>query len=121
MNTERAAQSLLILLTLLSAPIPARAAEPAGWQARALEEIGAREYELGRQSDSWQAPNRAQDLRTFFSERETRVVPRREENPSWEWGLKLVGYGRPGDPNRVISEAPILATRGPRLERRWSS
>jgi hypothetical protein len=42
---------------------------------------------------AWQAPNRAHNLRTYFTPDGVRVVPRTSETPEWNWGLSLQGYG----------------------------
>ena len=62
----------------------------------------------------WQAPNRAQNLRTYFTEKGPRVVRRTETEPSWVWGLELVGFGvadcalRIGNPVIDASVSPAL-------------
>lgn len=38
----------------------------------------------------WQAPNRANDLRTYFSSKGPRVVSRKVSKADWVWGLELV-------------------------------
>ena len=77
---------------------------PERWWSEVQGQIAASEYEITWQSRTvladlpaaWQAPNRAHNFRTYFTERGIRVVPRAEAKPSWEWGLSLVGYGRGG-------------------------
>jgi len=82
--------------------VPAIAAPTAGWLASIQKDIASSEYHLTWQDTTvvddldaaWQAPNRAQGFRTYFTDRGIRVVPRTGEQPAWEWGLTLVRYGR---------------------------
>jgi hypothetical protein len=67
------------------------------WMADAQENIRRKEYEVTRQKQihapdlppSWHAANRANDLRTFFTEDGIVVVRRTDPAPSWSWGLRL--------------------------------
>ena len=76
---------------------------PAEW-SEIQKQIRDSEYELAPAEPgtrevprtAWQALNRAQDLRVYFSEEGIQVVPRREPEPSWEWGLTLKSYGYQG-------------------------
>ena len=81
-------------------PIPApkdeQAALPAGvasdWRSQAQANIQKEEYNITWQDETilpdakaaWQAPNRAQGFRTYFTEDGIRVVPRAGEKPEWE-------------------------------------
>ncbi len=95
---------------------------PEGWWSKVQEELAASEYEVTWQSGTvladlpaaWQAPNRAQNFRTYFAGRGIRVVPRTEESPSWEWGLALSGYGRGGRVWQVAE--PTVRPAGNRVE-----
>ena len=89
----RALSALFLLLLSSGLPIAAAgAAEDPAWLATVLQQIATSEYEISWQdrtvlSDlqrSWQAPNRAQNLRTYFTEEGVRVVSRTESEPSWE-------------------------------------
>jgi hypothetical protein len=93
---------------------PASAASPAvtgGWERTVQKRIADAEYEitwsedapapagargaaLSKPGGSWQAPNRAHGLRTYFMEDGIRVIPRSEPS-SWEWSLALRSWGRP--------------------------
>ena len=72
---------------------------PAGWWADVQHDIAATEYHVTWQEETglpevdaaWHAPNRAQDLRTYFTPEGPRVVRRTETEPSWLWGLELIG------------------------------
>jgi len=109
-----AAVSLLILSTLL--------ASAADWQSRVREEIAAREYDITWQDQTtladlpgaYQAPNRAHDFRTYFTRAGIRVVPRRDAKPSWEWGLALLRYGRPG--RQITAQSAALSPRRNRID-----
>lgn len=46
------------------------------WLTRARRDLAAREYEASRNDEGLQAPNRAHDLRTYFSGSGARVVSR---------------------------------------------
>ncbi|MFB3850783.1 MAG: FG-GAP-like repeat-containing protein [Acidobacteriota bacterium] len=67
------------------------------WQQNALHNIKKSEYNITYQNktclkdlkSAYQAPNRANNFRTYFTEQETILVPRREENPSWEFRMFL--------------------------------
>jgi hypothetical protein len=86
---------------------PSGASPP--WRHEVQQRIADAEYEvspvetvdpvaLASPQGVWQAPNRAQGLRTYFTEDGIRVVPRAEPSPSWEWTLTLAGWGRPAGP-----------------------
>lgn len=55
---------------------------------------------------AWQAPNRTQGFRTYFTDSGIRLLPRTEESPSWTWGLSLLGFG-PG-PHLWSVNQPVL-------------
>ena len=100
--------------------VPPRA--DGSWMAEVQRNIEAQEYEVTWQDRTvlpgldrvWQAPNRAQGFRTYFTEAGIRVIPRTEEEPLWEWGLDLVGYGR----GNLVWPVPAAALRpsGNRIE-----
>jgi len=78
-----------------------------GWLTQAKENIRQAEYNVTWQdrtyleqvSAAWQAPNRAQNLRTYFTPEGIRVIRRTEQEPSWVWGLELVGVGGSNPPS----------------------
>ncbi len=82
---------------------------PAGtssdWWAGVRKDIAATEYEitwqdqtsLPDQSAAYQAPNRAQDLRTYFTLTGVTVIPRTRAG-GWRWGLSLLGFGDTAQP-----------------------
>ena len=45
---------------------------------------------------AYQAPNRAHNLRTYFTPDGIRAIPRTGDVAAWEWGLRLTGYGYEG-------------------------
>jgi hypothetical protein len=67
-------------------------ATPPGWLATVQRELAASEYEITWQigtfqpdlASAYQAPNRAQDLRTYFAPEGLRVIPRKGQAPFWE-------------------------------------
>ena len=96
---------------------------PAEW-SDIQKQIRDSEYELapaepgtpGVPRTGWQALNWAQDLRAYFNEERIQVVPRREPEPSWEWGLTLKSYGYQGR-TRPVRTAERVAG-GNRIEYR---
>jgi hypothetical protein len=85
------------------------------WEIGAQDDLAAREYWITWQESiqlddvpaAWHAPNRRQGLRTYFTPEGTRVVPRTSDQPAWEWGLSLVGYGR-GHASRAVEQARLF-------------
>ena len=73
----------------------------AGWWASVQEDIGRSEYRVSWQDNTYlsdlaaayQAPNRAQNLRTYFTPEGIRATPRTGDSAAWEWGFTLAGYG----------------------------
>ncbi|MCX7829777.1 MAG: hypothetical protein N2445_01770, partial [Acidobacteria bacterium] len=67
------------------------------WFSEVQKNIEKEEYNITYQEgvksldcgSFYQAPNRAQGFRTYFTEEGIKVVSRTEEEPSWEWGLSL--------------------------------
>ncbi len=73
------------------------------WLDQVQEDVARREYELSWRpapaalegvDAAWQAPNRSQGFRTYFTEAGIRLVPRGEGQTAWTWGLTLAKYGR---------------------------
>jgi hypothetical protein len=95
-------------------PTASPALEAGGdWWSAAKHDIAAGEYRVtwqrlpGESDESaWHAPNRAQGLRSYFTKAGISVVPRTEEQPSWQWGLELVGYGWHGAAHPVAPAEP---------------
>ena len=71
---------------------------PAGasgdWLARVEKGLAEREYEATRNGGGLQAPNRAQDLRTYFERTGIRVVDRTAEGSPELLALRVTGWGR---------------------------
>ena len=98
----------------------------AGWWTAAQEEIRQSEYQVTWQertylldlAAAYQAPNRAQNLRTYFAPQGIRVIPRvfEGETPPWKWTLTLAGYGYAGAVQPVA--AASLHSEGNRIEYR---
>ena len=99
---------------------------PGDWWATVQEDSARSEYEISWQEQtalaeleaSYQAPNRAQNLRTYFTPEGIRVIPRifEGEAPPWEWGLALAGYGA----GQAVERA-ALTSNGNRIEYRRSA
>jgi len=72
------------------------------WWNEVQGNLSEEEYSISWQEETslpespgiWQAPNRAQNLRVFFSNRGYQIVPREETPPSWMWGLSIETWGR---------------------------
>jgi len=89
-----------------SSPMAARLSDPPAdvpddWLSAAQKNIEKSEYHVTWQektclpelAGALQAPNRAHNLRTYFTKKGIRVVPRTSAKPEWEWGLRLERYG----------------------------
>jgi len=93
-----------------------------GWWARIQQDVRESEYKITWQertklqdlAAAWHAPNRAQGFRTYFASRGIRVIPRTEIEPSWEFSLSLLGYGRGSATGAV--KAASLSSSGNRIE-----
>jgi hypothetical protein len=90
-------------------------AAPEVLAADLVADVAAREYHASRLDQGWQAPNRAQGLRTSFHESGIRVVPRTAvDGPAWSLGLTLARWGRSGGTSPV--EGARLRAQGPRVD-----
>ena len=110
------------------APAPSTAVAPAGidagWWAQVQRDLSRAEYSVTWQertclpglASAYQAPNRAQDLRTYFTPDGVRMTSRTRPGAGWEWGLRLAAYGVAGDLR--APEAAALAPRANRIEYR---
>ncbi len=94
----------------------------AAWWTTVQENIRRSEYQVTWQDETcfpdikaaYQAPNRAHNLRTYFTPQGIRVAPRTSTNPERAWGLSLQGYGFKGDVHPV--DSPILSVSGNQVE-----
>ncbi len=72
----------------------------ADWWAMVQEEIRRSEYQITWQEHTqpaaYQAPNRAQDLRIYFTPDGIRVIPRTAAPPVWEWEYRFELSPSPG-------------------------
>ena len=106
---------------------PAREKLPEGagadWWSQVQRSLREAEYHITWQEHTvlpgsqpaWQAPNRAHNLRTYFTDQGIRVVPREAAvAPAWTWGLTLTGYGDERAMRSVGSAT--VKTEGNRLE-----
>ena len=88
-------------------PLPTGAS--ADWWSAVQEEIVSSEYHVTWQDSTYlvdlaaayQAPNRANNLRTYFAAEGPIVIPRTGyeggDGPPWRWTARLVAWGRAGD------------------------
>ena len=109
--------SFALILAMLA--LPQAGADDGGdgrsWMERVEQQIAADEYEISWQDRTvledldraWHAPNRAHNLRTYFTPEGIRVVRRTTARPPWQWTLSLIGYGR-GDAVAPVAEARLL-------------
>ena len=80
------------------------------WFTKVQETIRKDEYQITWSDltglrdlpSAYQAPNRAQGFRTYFTDTGLKVVPRGQENPAWEWTL---GIGDPKPQTPYVSAA----------------
>ena len=95
-----------------------------GWWTSVQEDIGRSEYQVTWQDHTYlpdlrtayQAPNRAHNLRTYFTPDGIRLIPRTGYGVAWEWGSELTGYGYQG---AIQPVAPAtLSAEGNRVEYR---
>jgi hypothetical protein len=92
------------------------------WWATVQNDIRRSEYHITWQDRThlkdikaaYQAPNRAHNLRTYFTQEGIRVIPRTAKIPEWEWGMKLTGLGYTGHIRSV--DFAELKTNGNRME-----
>jgi hypothetical protein len=68
-----------------------------GWLPAVSQHLEALEYEISEISQpvqiAYEAPNRAHNLRTSFSETGIEVVPRLVKGEDWQVGLEIIGVG----------------------------
>jgi hypothetical protein len=126
-STAVAAAIVLTIGLCLAAYSPAHGQEGDGptrslWQGKVAADLEAAEYRVTWQTATvipgldaaYHAPNRAQGLRAYFVPEGIRVVPRSEEEPTWEWSLSLTAAGRRGG---AIAVAPAtLRPDGARID-----
>jgi hypothetical protein len=104
-NTEQRSEATVDPVGVLDTQeqrLPARVSDD--WWSAVQEDIRRSEYQVSWQDNpdlpglmtGYQAPNRAQGLRTYFTPQVIRVVPNTERAPSWEWGLRLSKWGYAG-------------------------
>jgi len=84
------------------------------WWAEAQKNIKKAEYNISRTKSkdagieaTYQAPNRANNLRTYFTDEGIVVVPRTGDANAWNWGLRPLG---------ISEESSRLTVNGNRVE-----
>ncbi|GAX59205.1 hypothetical protein SCALIN_C01_0136 [Candidatus Scalindua japonica] len=98
--------------------LPAEAS--AGWWSKVQKQIRQSEYHVGWQDHSflpyvksaYQAPNRAQNLRTYFIRDGIRVIPRSSKGDDWIWGMSMSSYGFKGDIKAAGQAIPSYSGNG---------
>lgn len=124
-----------VALLALCSPAPStaqgngRPADAPDWREAVHDRITESEYEVSwrpttlRQArEAWQAPNRAQGIRTWFLDDGIRVTSREHVDTPWEIGLTFVAWGRgdeasPAESGRPRADARrVLYHRGPVVE-----
>ncbi len=93
------------------------------WLASVQDNIRKSEYNISRQpadpiegaEAEYQAPNRAQGFRSYFSGKGVRLIPREKLEKSWTWGLE---FSNPGgkEPEINVSDNRIEYDRGDVIE-----
>jgi hypothetical protein len=102
---------------LALATVPAATDSPADWYTNVVENLHRAEYEYSPVAHgAWSAPNRAHDLRSFISPDGLHLTPRRSVMRSWEFELRLVGFGRSGALDDTGAPVGPLAVAGNRVE-----
>ena len=77
----------------------------ADWWSAVQQDLAEREYHVSEASEGLQAPNRAQDFRTYFREGAVEIVPRDPSAAKWSWIWETVSIGRP-DGMRQVEKVP---------------
>ena len=88
------------------------------WQAQIFLRLEEQEYVPSQHADVLQAPNRAQNMRTYFRAGGIDVVPRQvnaKEAASWEFGWRTSAWGRAGQLASVNKAAAEPSTSGARV------
>jgi hypothetical protein len=85
---------------------------PGDWWTAVRCELQAREYQVSPSPLGLQAPNRAQNLRTYFRDKGIEIVPRTGPD-AWSWGWRTVAFGRQGAMQGVRPMQPEYE--GPRV------
>jgi hypothetical protein len=82
-----------------SAPSPPGAAVDGAWWMEAVLNLEAREYEVSESPAGLQAPNRAQNLRTYFRPHGIEAVPRTgaDDSGAWCFEWRTTAWGREGN------------------------
>ncbi len=96
----------------------------ADWWTTVQEQIQRSEYDITWQESTYltdlptayQAPNRAQGLRTYFAPQGPIIIPRSDDT-SWQLALQLIAWGWAGAP-QAAGNASLQAS-GPRIEYRY--
>ncbi len=88
---------------------------PSDWLSRVQANIQRSEYQVSWQAEThrpnlpaaYQAPNRAHNLRTYFTSTGILLVPRQDSSTHWDLWMSLSGYGYRGNLQSVTSTAAL--------------
>jgi hypothetical protein len=91
------------------------AGAPADWWETVQEDIRQSEYHVTWQSPThlsdleaaYQAPNRAHNLRTYFTPAGILVIPRTGDGGQWQMALRLASYSADGQHQAVADAEPV--------------
>jgi concanavalin A-like lectin/glucanase superfamily protein/FG-GAP repeat protein/Big-like domain-containing protein len=76
------------------------------WLSGVQNAIELGEYHASVSAAGLQAPNRAQNIRTYFRDSGIEVVPRGDEKPSWRWQWRTTAWGREGHIQSIPFTSP---------------
>ena len=110
-----------------SLPVEKGTAELSGgtstdWLATVQEDVRKSEYSVTWEEQTYlpdikaayQAPNRAHNMRTYFTQEGIRIIPRTSTKSNWIWGLSLKDFGYEDDIQPV--KQSDLSVSGNRIE-----
>ncbi len=98
---------------------------PPGWLDRITADVARAEYQVTWQDTTtladaraaYQAPNRAQNLRAYFTPDSLHLVPRTTTGPAWMLNLAVTGYGATGVTQRATDAKLEVAGNGVQYDR----
>ena len=97
--------------------LPPAVGAGADWWARASDAIARAEYEATPAEEGFRAPNRKQNLRTWYRYDGVEVFPHlKRGGDEWVWKFRTLAWGRPGSMHPARAVAPRAS--GARVEYR---
>lgn len=107
--------AVLVLFAVAGLQISNASSDLSGWMQRAVSGISDAEYDFSRRSDgSWEAPNRAQNLRSAIDAEGWRIEPRVRGDRPWQVELAVSRLERDGRFERYDASTSIAS--GNRLQ-----